>query len=352
MPFGLNVLIKNVGKIPVTVLAVGASSGLAETPKDRSQEEQIIGELSRVGKTIPRNGTIPPVASGKDFSFSLEGPTLSSHMLEALKAGKYTVYYTGIISGNASAFFCLRMSGDLTRVHACVLDQHAFGFGEFAEPGKVTFANSENPKIDFRPQGARDGEKVEFDSSPENMQINVSGKGGHETRLEIDELRLRKMRFEGTYTELMLIVSMKNVGSVPAHNLYVFGSSGVAGTPQDNGQENDVIRELSEEMLPREPKTRSSEVAKVIPKSRFSFTFRGPVLDPESFQDLQESKYIVYYTGIVLGNAITRFCFYTSGSLSRMHNCTPDRNAVKIDENASPGSQVTSKPSHHATFDD
>jgi hypothetical protein len=234
------------------------------------------------------------------------------------------------------------MSGDLTKVHPCEPDEHTFGFAEgYDPPGTIYEERNENPRMDFGPSAAEGGDRIDLD--PLENAGPTTRRGGHETKLVVDELRLEKMNIGAVAEQLSLKVTMKNAGTVPAYGLSVFGSSGLAATPRDKRQENDIVKEISSMMSPQVQQARNSATTKVAPKGRFSFTFRGPTLNPELFEQVEEGKEVVYYTGIVLGNAITRFCLYTSGDLSRMHNCTPDTTAFEVDEAAPPGLQLKRK---------
>jgi hypothetical protein len=201
---------------------------------------------------------------------------------------------------------------------------------------------TESLRINLHPEeSAGNSERLWPDSTPEEA-ANSSGGRGHETRLEVDELRLQKINLTGTTLQLRLSVIMKNVGKMPAHDLYVFGSSGIAIMPRNANQERDIIAELSKFMQPYGLEGRSTEES-LPPGSRFSFTMQAPSANWIELKQLQEGNYGVYYTGIVLGNAITRFCLYMSGDLSNVHRCTPDAKAVEVDENAAPGSQLKGK---------
>jgi hypothetical protein len=129
---------------------------------------------------------------------------------------------------------------------------------------------------------------------------------------------------------------LKNIGN-DSGRFVVYSSSGLVASTSDENKRAKIIHDLSRNgLFNRVYKSGETDlVVDIEPSEMVWFTQTSPELSAEQYDKLKIGSYAVYFTGILIGGSIggqvrfekDRYCYYLSGDLTLVHECTPDPHA-------------------------
>ncbi|HWY59812.1 MAG TPA: hypothetical protein VNZ03_35440 [Terriglobales bacterium] len=174
--------------------------------------------------------------------------------------------------------------------------------------------NLENPQIKESMEAGPSG-----GDNPAGATPNEAGNA----KLQVQKVEAVVPR-DGTNSPLQLKVFVKNMDG-SATQLDIFSNSAVTEFTADREKAKKLIHELAQaEVYIPAYKERGSASREFSLKKGETFWFiqSAPNIGSDMLDGLKQGKYTVYFIGVIGPHG--SYCYYVSGDLSKVHECTPE----------------------------